>query len=451
MVPSPLDSSSSAQWKSSLRELTRTDNVTNFWYIARAWLVASAAIALAIWFFQTREAAGFSWWWNVPVAVAAIVTVGASQHQLAGATHEATHHTLFRHRLLNELVSDWLCIFPMYGSTYSYRLFHLLHHQYVNDHERDPDFVVLQESGHWLEFPVASFHFLAMIARQLLLIGPARYAVARARYNSVGLTGNSPYRLTRAGSRLPARITTVFMVLLGSSLVPLYLTSSLALMLSVPLALWLICSAVFHLLPARYWEEARLKPVYPRKLLASMRLLCVTLTFTSLTALRFVTGAPCWNYYLLLWIVPLFTSFSFFMILRQVVQHGNADQGRVTNTRVFLINPLLRYAVFPFGMDYHAPHHIYATVPHYRLPALHTFLLLNDEEYRRESVMVENYVVPAHATTSGRSPTVLEVLGPQWSHRGGNVWVDDSVLENWSVEEKDAILAESRVAHRSAE
>lgn len=449
MASSPIDSNGSAHWKSSLRELTRTDNVTNFRYIARAWLVAVAAIGLSVWFFQSREAAGLSWWWNVPVAVVAIVIVGASQHQLAGATHEATHHTLFRHRLLNELASDWLCIFPMFGSTYSYRLFHLLHHQYVNDHDRDPDFVVLEESGHWLEFPVAKFHFLAMVARQFLLIGPVRYMLARARYNAVGLTGKSPYRLSRPGSRLPSRITIVYLVLLCCSLVPLYRTGNLGLMLIGPLALWLCGALTFWLLPSRHWEEARLKPVYPRPLLASMRLLSITLTFAALTILKHATGAPTFIYYFVLWIVPLFTSFSFFMILRQVVQHGNADQGRVTNTRVFLVNPLVRYAVFPFGMDYHAPHHIYATVPHYRLPALHTFLLLSDEEYRRQSVTVENYMVPARATGE-RAPTVVEVLGPRWARRSEDVWVDDSVLENWSVEEKEAILAESRAARSSA-
>ena len=35
----------------------------------------------------------------------------------------------------------------------------------------------------------------------------------------------------------------------------------------------------------------------------------------------------------------------------------------LTNTRVFVVNPLVRYAVYSFGMDYHPPHHMYATVP----------------------------------------------------------------------------------------
>ncbi len=63
--------------------------------------------------------------------------------------------------------------------------------------------------------------------------------------------------------------------------------------------------------------------------------------------------------YVLLWLVPLFTSFSFFMILRQLVQHGNGDRGKLTNTRTFLLAPLINFAVFPMGQDYHLPHHLY--------------------------------------------------------------------------------------------
>ncbi len=90
-------------------------------------------------------------------------------------------------------------------------------------------------------------------------------------------------------------------------------------------------------------------------------------------------------FYLLLWALPIFTSFSFFMILRQLVQHGNGDRGWLTNTRVFFVNRLINYAVFPMGQDYHLPHHIFASVPHYRLRELHEFLLQCVEYRARRS------------------------------------------------------------------
>ena len=63
------------------------------------------------------------------------------------------------------------------------------------------------------------------------------------------------------------------------------------------------------------------------------------------------------------------------MIMRQLVQHGNGDRGWLTNTRTFLVAPAIRFAVFPLGQDYHLPHHVFATIPHYRLKKLHEHLM----------------------------------------------------------------------------
>ena len=62
-----------------------------------------------------------------------------------------------------------------------------------------------------------------------------------------------------------------------------------------------------------------------------------------------------WLYYVVLWLIPLGTTFSFFMIVRQLVQHGNADQQRMTNTRVFRVAWPIAASVFPIGNDYHLP------------------------------------------------------------------------------------------------
>ena len=94
------------------------------------------------------------------------------------------------------------------------------------------------------------------------------------------------------------------------------------------------------------------------------------------------------------------------MILRQLVQHGNADRERFTNTRVFLVHPLISMAVFPIGNDYHLPHHLFPMVPHYRLRQLHE-LLLETDEYSQNATTVEGYFLhrdpPQH-------PTVLELM-----------------------------------------
>ena len=163
---------------------------------------------------------------------------------------------------------------------------------------------------------------------------------------------------------------------------------------------------------------------------------------TVLTWLQLVTGEPVWRFFFVLWIIPLATSFSLFMICRQVVQHGNGDRGWLTNTRTFLVNPFIRYAVFPFGMDYHLGHHIYATVPHYNLPELHDYML-QFPEYREQGIVVENYFFPKrNHHHEHRNPTVVEVLGPDYAQSSEEVFIDHTVLDGWEVDDKEALLRE---------
>ena len=80
---------------------------------------------------------------------------------------------------------------------------------------------------------------------------------------------------------------------------------------------------------------------------------------------------------------------------------AGASGDRFTNTRIFLVSPLIRFAVFPLGMDYHLPHHLFPMVPHFRIRQLHD-ILLETEEYRDNATVVEGYFLhrtpPQHAT-----------------------------------------------------
>ena len=99
------------------------------------------------------------------------------------------------------------------------------------------------------------------------------------------------------------------------------------------------------------------------------------------------------------------TTFPDFLLLRDTYQHTNADQGRLTNTRVFYCDPLTRWAVFVYGQDMHVPHHLYPAVPHYHLVELHDLLKRTRGDYARE-------VVEVHGTFKGDGthPSVLDIL-----------------------------------------
>src|SRR5262249_50116334 len=103
--------------KEHLQRLRQTDNVTNWWYLLRSYLFFLVVICGAVCFDLHRQGEGWALLWSVPVFFAAVVLVGAGQHQLSGLAHEGVHHILFRNRTLNELVSDWFCLFPLYSST----------------------------------------------------------------------------------------------------------------------------------------------------------------------------------------------------------------------------------------------------------------------------------------------------------------------------------------------
>ena len=180
------------EFKAELQRLRRTDNLTNWYYVARTYLYLAAVIAGAVWVFELARADAISVWWTVPVALLAIVLVGAGQHQLSGLAHEGVHHILFRNRLLNDLASDLLTMFPLFSATHLYRLQHLAHHQFVNDPDRDPDVSQLRTSGHWLDFPVTPRQFLGTLVKQLWVPKLIRFMRVRARYNATGAE-HSPY------------------------------------------------------------------------------------------------------------------------------------------------------------------------------------------------------------------------------------------------------------------
>jgi fatty acid desaturase len=426
--------------KEALQRLRQTDNVTNWWYLIRTYLFLTLVIGAAVWFDLARQAADWSWGWSVPVFAVAIILIGAGQHQLSGLAHEGVHHILFQNRMLNEFVSDWFCLFPLYSSTHHYRLQHLAHHQFVNDPDRDPDISQLQTSGHWLNFPVTQAQFLAELFRQLLIVPLVRFILIRAQYNATGTDKNPYMRKGVQQPKIAVRVGMLYLFSMIGVLAWLVYTQDVVLLAIIPNAMWLVAMVFYSFLPESSYHQSRLHPVISQKVMTLLRITFLTLVFGSLAWITVLTGVHAWAYYGLLWLVPIFTSFSFYMIMRQWVQHGNGGRAWLTNTRTFFVGPFINYAVFPMGQDYHLPHHLYATVPHYRLQELHE-LLIQCPEYRDGSLEVHGYFTSPESPQV--HPTVIDVLGPAYAPREGQAtYLDHSVLDDCEVEDKEAIIAE---------
>jgi fatty acid desaturase len=77
--------------------------------------------------------------------------------------------------------------------------------------------------------------------------------------------------------------------------------------------------------------------------------------------------------YLVLWVLPLVTVVQALLRLRAIAEHGATTDfsSPLTAARTNVAPAWLEWLVFPHHVNYHIEHHLYASVPHYRLPELH--------------------------------------------------------------------------------
>ncbi len=394
--------------------LRRVDNITNLMYLAMEYSSLLLVIGGAILFAEFSRASGHSWFWSVPVFAIAITLVGAIQHRLAGLGHEASHYCFMKNRFLNDFIPDMLCMFPLMTTVHFYRLFHMAHHQFTNDPQRDPDLQNLGYGKRSREFPMARGRFIRVVYLALF-VAPFRvlsYQWAYFQVNTLG-QGKNVYvdgpDSDSKHSRVWPRLGTVlgFAYLLSLNMLTWILTMSQKPGWMIPAGFlgMGLATGVTYLLPDWAVFRSPFRQAYSSRFNGVIRLGYFTLLLEVLAHLRWATGGVSAIYFILLWLVPLNTSFMFFMFLRDVYQHSNADAGRLTNSRVFFTDPFTRWAVFVYGQDMHIPHHLFPAVPHYHLRPLHELLKRVHETYRTD-------VVETHGTfsdTQGRR-TILDEM-----------------------------------------
>jgi fatty acid desaturase len=403
-----------AALQTQVKRLRQVDNYTNFVYLAIDYLCLLVVIGGAVVFAEYRAQWGLAWSWNVPVFFTAIVLIGGLQHRLAGLGHESSHYSFMRNRYLNDLLPDLLCMFPLITTIHFYRLFHLGHHQFTNDPERDPDLLNLGHGKQANEFPMSRGRFIARVYFAFV-IAPLRflhYQWAYMKVNTLGL-GHNVYmdRALANAEGKPGRIRLATILgiayIAGLSFVLRYLTGTDRVSLLVPaglLGLLLLAAAIAYL-PDWAMYRSPLRQVYSSRFASMFRMTYYTILLVGLAQIRWATGGRSAIYPVLLWFIPLGTSFMFFMFLRDVYQHSNADAGRLTNSRVFFTDIFTRWAVLVYGQDMHIPHHLFPAVPHYRLGRLHDLLKREHEAYRSQ-------VVETHGTfrdAQGRA-TILDEM-----------------------------------------
>ena len=167
-----------------------------------------------------------------------------------------------------------------------------------------------------------------------------------------------------------------------------------------------LASLCVWLLPEKFFVHSKLRPAYTGKITSVFRMGWLTGLETALAFAGCTTGVHWAIYFWLLWAVPLFTTFPYLMLLRDLVQHANADDGKLTNSRVVFCNPFIRWAMFVYGQDFHLTHHLYPAVPHYRLPQLHSLLQQRNTEYAEHVVECHGFV----RGTRPPAPSAMDVM-----------------------------------------
>lgn len=402
-----------------IRDLRAVDNVTNLVYLGLEYVGIAATIAAAVVFGEYRASWGLAWGWNVPVFALAIALIGGFQHRLAGLGHEASHYTLLRDKRANDLVADLFCMFPILTNIHFYRLFHMAHHQYTNDWRRDPDLVNMGHSKGVHDFPMPRRRVLLRLHLRALTLPIAflKYQWDYIYVNVLGKGGNVYMGRVADGDggRARPRLGTTLGVLyaFGFNATCWRLTSTGRAGWLVPAGLIgaALAAGVAMLLPARAIFRSPFRQAYSPRAGGILRLAYLTALMAALAYIRHATGGRSAVYALALWFVPMTTTFMVYMLLRDVYQHANADDGRLTNSRIFFADPFTRWAVFVYGQDVHVTHHLFPAIPHYHLPRLHRLLRDEHEEYATK-------VVECHGTFVNRrgGPTILDVLaGPHGS------------------------------------
>lgn len=397
-----------------IRPLRHVNNWVNLAYLCMEYACMALVVSVCVIFAERRAEWGIRWAWNIPVFSLAIALMGGLQHRLAGLGHEASHYSFMKHRFLNDFVADVFCMFPILTNIHFYRLFHMAHHQYTNDQAHDPDLVNMGRSKLVDQFPMTRLRFLRMFYLRAL-ISPISFLAYQWDYiyvNTLGKGGNVYMKRAQGGDaesawpRIGTALGIAYLVTLHLSLIALTATGRDRFVMPAVLVGLATALVGVALIPGRMLFRSPFRQAYSPRMGAAFRLVYFTVVVAWMAWMRIQTGAWSAVYVILLWFVPMATTFMTFMLLRDVFQHANADDGRLTNSRVFFTDPFTRWAVFVYGQDMHVPHHLFPAVPHYRLPALHELLRAGHEAYARDVVECHGIFLPSQPG----APSILDEL-----------------------------------------
>jgi len=391
----------------TLRKQSRVSSWGNLTFLLLDWVCVFLVVAIALAFEWGRRTWGISWLWTVSVWMPCGIVIGCLQHRIGLMGHEASHNLLVKNRVLNDVLAELFCFFPMFASIVQYRTKHLAHHLYPNDPDKDPNLGNGKARRLYAKFPMPKGEFIYQY--YLKFFWPP-FVLANLMdlidVISIGSgLGSVPDKPAKSGKsrRFASLLGVVYLLVLVAALrtsetigFPVVYTLGMC---------WVGAFLVWLILPeGAFFQGARLN--FPIKIGGLMRFSYNTLLLGALGLFHQKTGIDPTLAFLMLWIFPLIYVFPYLMLLREVFQHANAGRGKLDNSRIIFTDCFTRWALLGYGNDFHLIHHLYPNVPQYNLRCLHRQISDESEEYR-QSVEEDHGI---HRSSDGRHLAVLDAL-----------------------------------------
>lgn len=403
----------------SLRVWTRVQPFRNVAFLALDFVTAGLILTVTILFFVNRETWGLHWLWNLPVGFVAMVLIGAVQHRIALMGHEASHYLLHPNRRVNDVLAELFCFSPLCAMFAQYRARHLSHHLHPNDPALDSNLSGDRAAKLYARFPMPKTSFVCHYYLKFLwpptVLGNSLELLRVASFDS-GFLPVPGYasQVIRRGQRRPflqnATLYGVAYLVVLIGLLDTARHAGMGSMLYAAPLLWVLGVALWTLMPESWFFAPGGRLAYSPKFSGLLRLTFYTTVFVCVNLIEIRTGLWIGGYVLLLWGLPLVYVFPYLMLLREIYQHANADQGEVTNSRVLFVDPFTQWALLGYGNDVHAVHHIYPNIPHYQLAAAHREMCSQSAEYRDRVEEAHGQVL-----SSQNRRTVLDALAASTS------------------------------------
>ncbi|MEW6056274.1 MAG: fatty acid desaturase family protein [Bdellovibrionota bacterium] len=284
--------------KNEIQELTQASNLRGFQAVVTTWaMIAGAFCMVAI--------------YPSPFMVlGALVILGGRHLALAILMHDCAHYSLFRTRILNDILGRWVCAYPTWQDLKRYRVHHMDHHKHAGS-GKDPDLSLIKS------FPISKSSYVRKILRDLSGISGLKRI-----YGLVLMDlGLIKYTVAADVQRLDQKGRTVKQVFREAF-------GNLHGVVITNVILWGVLYSLGHPWLYLLWVVSYLT------------------TFSVFVRIRSIAE----HAYTLEGLDPL------------------------KNTRTTLANFLARITVAPHRVNYHLEHHLLMTVPYFNLPRLHSVL-----------------------------------------------------------------------------